>query len=48
VQPELKPVPNADRVNAGEPTIAEVELSETITGVAVGVATVRVATVETL
>jgi hypothetical protein len=35
-------------VNAGDPAIAEVELSEVITGVAVGAATVRVATVEIL
>jgi hypothetical protein len=48
VQFVAKPVPIANRLNAGDPTIAEVGLSEVITGVAVGVATVRVAVVETL
>jgi hypothetical protein len=48
VQLALKPVPVADNVNDGDPTIAEVELSEVITGVAVGAATVRAAASETL
>jgi hypothetical protein len=41
-------VPIADSVNAGDPTIVEVELREVITGVAVGAATVRIAADETL
>jgi hypothetical protein len=48
VHPVVKPVPVADSVNAGDPAIAEVELSDVITGVAVGVAIVRAAAVETL
>jgi hypothetical protein len=48
VQPLVKPVPIAERVNVGDPRTAEVELSEVITGVAVGLETVRVATAETL
>ena len=44
----VKPVPVADNVNAGDPTIAEVALSDAITGVAVGAATVRVAASEIL
>ena len=48
MQPVVKPVPVADKVNVGDPAIAEVELSEMITGVAVGAATVRVAADETL
>jgi hypothetical protein len=48
VQPEIRPVPVADNANVGDPTIAEVELSDVSTGVAVGVATVRVAGTETL
>lgn len=48
VQPRVRPVPVAVSTNVGDPTITEVELSEVSTGVAVGVATVRVAGSETL
>jgi hypothetical protein len=48
VQLKVRPVPVANNTNVGDPTIAEVELSEVSTGVAVGAATVRVAGTETL
>jgi hypothetical protein len=44
----LNPVPIADKVSAGDPAITEVGFNEVITGVGVGLATVRLATGETL